>query len=187
MVDFKSYFEYQPPDLPILGSLKRLGTMAEYLWPDYQSKSETELRRTWDGKTSRDELSDDHLMLCPPRVLGYALEQKRWVQLHVNKLRDPEEASPRIFEVKLQLGSEYKDMIRKTVQAHSSSSDQNIRDYTPGKGKGLVIMLWGKRSKFFRFVQYIDLYSRSSWSRQDSHCRKRSPSCRKAALLCRRF
>ncbi|KAK6074954.1 ATPase [Seiridium cupressi] len=118
VVDFKSYYEYQPPAAPILGDPKRLDD-------------------------ARSDFSRDQALLTPPRVLGYALEQKRWVQSHVERLKNREEASPNIFEQKLQLRQEYKDMIRKTVEAHTRNKEDSINDHTSGKGKGLVIMLWG--------------------------------------------
>ncbi|KAM0818695.1 putative ATPase family AAA domain-containing protein 3B [Seiridium cardinale] len=136
VVDFKSYYEYQPPAAPILGELKRLDG-------PWQDRYEAEIRHNWDNQDARSDFLRDQALLTPPRVLGYALEQKRWVQLHVERLKNREEASPNIFEQKLQLRQEYKDMIRKTVEAHTRNKEDNINDYTPGKGKGLVIMLWG--------------------------------------------
>ncbi|KAK6084717.1 hypothetical protein SCUP515_01213 [Seiridium cupressi] len=111
VVDFKSYYEYQPPAAPILGDPKRLDG-------PWQDRYEAEIRHNWDNQDARSDFSRDQALLTPPRVLCYALEQK----------------SPNIFEQKLQLRQEYKDMIRKTVEAHTRNKEDSINDHTSGKG-----------------------------------------------------
>jgi hypothetical protein len=106
-------------------------------------------RLDWDRYSQGNEMSSDQLLCCPPRVLGYALKQKNWVQLLVKHLRNSDKADNNTFEDKLQLDSEAKDLISKSVLAHSNSRKKQkgvfngLDDFAPEKGKGLVIMLYG--------------------------------------------
>lgn len=100
---------------------------------------------SWDKTGAQQELTPDQYMMFPPRVLGYSLGHKRWVQLLVSKLKDPRDADRAKFDSKLILNKESKDIIRKSVQAHGKA---NVVDYIPGKGKGLVILLWGEVKPF---------------------------------------
>ena len=143
-MDFKSYYEYQSPRAEILGDLKRSDNIPECTCEECKRKFETLVHYSWDQCKRGAEWDKDRYVMCPPRVLGYALEQKRWVQLNIKNLVEPNKASPKVFEEKLQLDKDYKSIIRNTVQAHTQSKTKNISDYTPGKGKGLVILLWGK-------------------------------------------
>ena len=95
-------------------------------------------------------MSSEQLMCLPPRVLGYALKQKTWVQLLVDHLRKPNKADESTFEKKLQLDQDAKDIISKAVRAHERGKEtgedgraKGLQDFAPGKGKGLVIMLHG--------------------------------------------
>lgn len=88
----------------------------------------------------------EQYLCCPPRVLGYALKQKTWVQLLVEHLVPPNEADDSTFNDRLQLDPEAKKLIYNSVKAHAMSGDsskEGLSDFAPGKGKGLVIMLYG--------------------------------------------
>lgn len=60
--------------------------------------------------------SDDHLLLCPPKVLGYSLKLGRWAQFSIGSVQpivalkadDLDES----FDTKLRLDSSYKKLIR---------------------------------------------------------------------------
>ncbi|KAI4682480.1 uncharacterized protein J4E88_005370 [Alternaria novae-zelandiae] len=104
----------------------------------------------WDRHPSGKSMSPDQLMHCPPRVLGYALKQKKWAQLLVEKLNPPNDADASVFRDKLQLDPDSKDLVRWSVQAHEYGKDvdakgesKSLQDFAPDKGKGLVIMLYG--------------------------------------------
>jgi AAA+ superfamily predicted ATPase len=58
----------------------------------------------------------------------------------VNKIQPPTKANDDNFEKNLQLDKVSKNIIKKSVVAHGQ---KNIADYVEGKGKGLVILLWG--------------------------------------------
>jgi len=85
-------------------------------------------------------MTDEQYLLCPPRVLGYSMKEKKWMQFAVESLLEPNPADRNTFDNKLQLRSGYKELIWKSVLSHRKP---NIADYTPGKGKGLIILLWG--------------------------------------------
>ncbi|KAK7751707.1 hypothetical protein SLS62_006368 [Diatrype stigma] len=93
-------------------------------------------------------MGDDQYMMCPPRVLGYALKQKQWAQLLVDHLEVPDAADAGTFKNKLPLDEESKDLAQKLVRAHeqgkmmTKSGIRALEDFAPGKGKGLVIMLY---------------------------------------------
>ena len=155
MVDFNSFFEYTPPNTPILGNLSQFRGQLENLSPE---KCANEIYRDmykthWDRHPSGKPMSSEQLMHCPPRVLGYALKQKKWAQLLVEKLKPPNDADASVFRDKLQLDSDSKDLVRWSVQAHEHGKDvdakgesKSLQDFAPDKGKGLVIMLYGKRN-----------------------------------------
>jgi hypothetical protein len=144
-VDFKTYYEYQSASTPNLGDMVKWGGRQECNCNECKIAYESLSRFSWDGKSGNRELTREQYQMLPPRVLGYALDQKKWVQLHVERLKDLGEASSETFDRKLQLHEDHKMLIKNVVKAHTKSKSEkmNITDYTPGKGKGLVIMLWG--------------------------------------------
>ncbi|KXX79795.1 ATPase family AAA domain-containing protein 3B [Madurella mycetomatis] len=140
VVDFKSFYAYQSTKQTLLGDMTT-DNILDCDCGDCRLKYEELARFSWDRR--KDTPTDEQFQFLPPRVLGYALEQKRWVQVGVKDLREPPEANQTNFESKLQLHDDYKKLIRRAVQAHSKNKTHNIVDYTPDKGKGLVILLWG--------------------------------------------
>jgi hypothetical protein len=152
MVDFDSFFEYLSTDTPILGNLPRYQGQLESLSPERRAKTvfKEMYKFDWDQHSRNDDCSPDQLLHCPPRVLGYTLKQKKWSQLLVEKLQSPDEADASVFEEKLQLEPDSKDLVRWSVQAHergkktdNKGESLGLQDFAPDKGKGLVIMLYG--------------------------------------------
>ena len=150
MVDFTSYIRFRPPQSPIMGSMSQYMKTEECSCAECRANPRYENMRkfSWDKQLPKEKLTDEQLSFCPPRVLGYAMRIKRWVQLLVSKTDEPGEASQEIFE-KLQLRKETKDMIKSLVLAHDQQQVGNrkksrgITDFVEDKGKGLVIMLYG--------------------------------------------
>lgn len=91
------------------------------------------------------------LILCPPCVEVYILSDLHWVTVNLNDIEDLAQTAEQthIFEDKLQLDQEYKDLIEKSVKfyevgkARNGKGGKDIDDFAVGKGKGLVIMLYG--------------------------------------------
>ncbi|KAI3337622.1 hypothetical protein HD806DRAFT_518423 [Xylariaceae sp. AK1471] len=152
IVDFASYLTYQPAHAPILGSLHRYEGALVELSPERRAKKvfKDMYNLEWDRYSRGQKMSSDQLLCCPPRVLGYALKQKTWVQLLVKHLRIPDEADNSTFKDKLQLDNDAKDLISKSVLAHAKSrkrehgASKGLDDFAPEKGRGLVIMLYGQ-------------------------------------------
>ncbi|KAF2868195.1 P-loop containing nucleoside triphosphate hydrolase protein [Massariosphaeria phaeospora] len=87
-------------------------------------------RKKYDNWDSKEPFSDEQYIICPPRVLGYHLESRTWLELDVKKLKIITQlVSDGAFK-KLQLQKGLKDIIQRLVQSHTS-------------GRGLVILLHG--------------------------------------------
>lgn len=98
-------------------------------------------------------------MMCPPRVLGYALNDKMWSQFRLSSLKpDLGQSDERrdYFDKQLQLDKKYKHLLLAFVNNHETArkgrhpSDAEDQDDGPksldvieGKGKGLAILLHG--------------------------------------------
>lgn len=91
MVDYDSYFQYGPADARN-GALEPSNADPPCDCSDCQTNTGLAKRsRAWldDPKTSAaKEWKDEQYLLCPPRVLGYILKEKRWAQLQVTHLDD---------------------------------------------------------------------------------------------------
>jgi hypothetical protein len=162
MIDFVSFFEYMSPNEPVLGQLTRFEGPLETLSPDRRSDPifQKMYKFNWDKQERGKSMTDEQYLLLPPRVLGYALKQKMWAQFLVDGLREPEEGDASTFQDKLQLDDEHKDLIRKSVLAHSEGKIaasgggfKALEDFAPDKGKGLIIMLYGKLEEAMRLIR----------------------------------
>jgi hypothetical protein len=151
-VDFNSFYEYLSPNTPILGGYQRYEGPLESLSPERRANPifQDMYKFDWDNHDSEKTLTDLQYMHCPPRVLGYALKQKKWAQLLVDGLQEPDEADASVFADELQLEEESKELVRDAVKAHekgklmdNKGQLQGLQDFAPDKGKGLVIMLYG--------------------------------------------
>jgi hypothetical protein len=107
----------------------------------------------WDKHSRTTPLTFDQYLHCPPRVLGYALKQKKWAQLLVKALKALDEVDVTVFEDRLQLDEEAKELVKWTVQAHEigkvvddKGKSKGLQDFAPDKRKGLHIMVYGKRT-----------------------------------------
>lgn len=120
------------------------------------------------------DFEEDQLLICPPRVEGFALNIKKWVYLDVgadvlrdlseeqNSLElDPTVDAPfsKIVLPNNKTWQETKDVIKQLVKAHGSvmKDDDDVpgpfRDFIAGKGEGLVVLLYGT----FRSMSVISL------------------------------
>ncbi|KAL8645451.1 MAG: hypothetical protein Q9210_006700 [Variospora velana] len=152
MVDFDSYFRFGP-EVAMVGSLTTLDhyeCMCQNC-QEYQRKTGDVYRRRFDHASHQEEWEDEQYLLCPPRVLGYLLRDKRWAQLQVQKLEnipaeDPDHSWDR---VKLQDGEITKTLVldlikgHRAIQSKENNSDLAVEDVVAKKGKGLVMLLYG--------------------------------------------
>ena len=156
MVDFESYFRYGP-------SVAQMG----FLIPDSDNlecgcidcRENEALRAAYRTRFDEEECQkgkweDEQYMLCPPRVLGYILNDKQWAQLQVSLLKTIPEKDPNdswSTRLKLADGEKTKNMILELVKGHGTSDPTRddgleVDDIIAKKGKGLVILLYGMTS-----------------------------------------
>lgn len=91
VVDFKSFYAYQSTKQTLLGDMTTDSGFLDCDCGDCRLKYEELSRFSWDRR--KDMPTKEQFQFLPPRVLGYALEQKRWVQVGVKDLREPPEAN----------------------------------------------------------------------------------------------
>ncbi|KAK1839779.1 ATPase [Colletotrichum chrysophilum] len=164
MVDFEAYLQYSPWS----GTYAPMGS-ADFPRRDNECRcpacvTNAALRDSqkmaYDGVKTQIHFEDLQFKICPPRVLGYHLDSRTWLELNVGKqktssseateewesyLKDIKELrSSEAFE-KLQLLPTQKSLIKDLVRCHSSGANSKplMTDIIKGKGKGLVILLHG--------------------------------------------
>ncbi|KAJ5817755.1 P-loop containing nucleoside triphosphate hydrolase protein [Penicillium robsamsonii] len=152
MVDYLSYFEYGNSNARN-GGLERSSMDPPCVCFDCRNNQElaTNYRDYFDHIEEQNKLDDEQYLLCPPRVLGYILKEKQWAQLQVTLIKDIPKVDPEdAWSSRLQLADGMtKDLLFDLVQSHTSSASRTeehgleVDDIIPGKGKGLVILLYG--------------------------------------------
>ena len=102
--------------------------------------SQAEIRKS---KGAKMLLTDVQCMLCPPRVLGFAMRVKLWVQMLVLRVRTIEpKTTGKAFE-SLELDKTNKRLLKTLVKEHSRNGSRLVDDLIPGKGNGLIVLLHG--------------------------------------------
>ena len=150
MVDFESYFQYGPASARV-GALMPASNSTECQCLKCRSNSELKARyrtRFDEESRSKERWEEEQYMLCPPRVLGYILRDKRWAQLDVNCLEEVAgEDSGDSWTSRLILpdGVNTKRLVLNLVQGHGTHQEDGLEvdDIVVNKGKGLVILLYG--------------------------------------------
>ena len=153
MVDFESYFSYGPVNA-MLGSYELSADSDECQCLECQRSVvwDTVYRNRFDKEPHQQEWEAEQYMLSPPRVLGYILHDKAWAQLQVTGLQDiPKQHLDHSWDrVKLADGEETKKMILNLVKGHGTAdanddeSNLVVDDIVAKKGKGLVMLLYGR-------------------------------------------
>ncbi|KAL7942038.1 hypothetical protein V8C42DRAFT_333429 [Trichoderma barbatum] len=107
------------------------------------------LRKKKDNDNEIGELEGDNLALLPRRLFAYALWERKFVQVDVRDVSFPElKDKDRAFD-SLQISTEHKTLIQSLVYSHfkkrvnESSVEIATQDLIRGKGKGIVILLFG--------------------------------------------
>ncbi|KAJ5928277.1 P-loop containing nucleoside triphosphate hydrolase protein [Penicillium verhagenii] len=155
MVDYLSYFEYGNSNARN-GTLDRSWLDPPCTCSDCRSNDElaTKYREYFDSKPQNRKLDDEQYLLFPPRVLGYILKEKQWAQLQVSLIKDIPKNDPNdAWSSRLRLADDdTKSLLYDLVKSHTSLGSQSedskqkrleVDDIIPGKGKGLVILLYG--------------------------------------------
>ena len=102
-------------------------------------------RSYFDDVTDFKKFEDLQYMMLPPRVLGYILGRKRWVELDVNLLKNAKAPNANSLD-RLQMNQKRKDLIRDLIKFHAAGHEEKakMQDLNKQKGNGLVILLHGK-------------------------------------------
>lgn len=85
--------------------------------------------------------TDDDLLLTSPVVLGFAFNEKLWLEFSLSGVLDIE-YNENAFE-SLVLPENQKKIVRALVESHKFHAANTIDDVIQGKGKGLVAVLHG--------------------------------------------
>jgi len=89
-----------------------------------------------------EKLNDEQLLLCPPRVFGFIIREKKWAQMLVSQVQHISKEGREDAFKKLELDKNSKEHLKLLVTQHAKQ-DKNIDDLIPGKGSGLVVLLHG--------------------------------------------
>ncbi|KAL9635582.1 MAG: hypothetical protein Q9164_003364 [Protoblastenia rupestris] len=150
IVDFESYWQHGPVfrSFPPMGDIVYLDD-GDGACTCNSCRENEKLRlnqkASYDLARSTHGWEDEQYLICPPRVLGYHLDGKIWVELAVDNVKTIEHLQDSTAFDSLQLKKEQKTLIKALVKNHTSVTNKNpsMRDHMQGKGKGLVILLHG--------------------------------------------
>lgn len=168
MVDYASFYQYGSPQ-GRNGDLEAGYELTSCTCSDCRGNDELSQRyrtRFDEEKFSGAKVwEDEQYLLCPPRVLGYILQEKQWAQLDVQSLQAITAGGEKeTWHSRLKLADENtKHVLFDLVSSHKSNTGAipngaqgplpkgqglEVDDIVPGKGKGLVILLYGKCAGF---------------------------------------
>jgi len=85
------------------------------------------------------EWTEEQLLLCPGFSPGYSLVKKEWAYFDIDLLEDVKWALNPLED--LEIGTEWKDLLRDLIMAHDSKPKSN--GIISGKGEGLIFLLYG--------------------------------------------
>ncbi|KAI0193019.1 P-loop containing nucleoside triphosphate hydrolase protein [Xylaria flabelliformis] len=127
IIDAKVYYQYNPSKSPGLEPL---------------SYGDSHTQENADNDSQDDEkLTEEQLLICVPTVKGYALAQKSWVELSIDKVTDIV-WNQNVFK-NLILPSRYKDLVLSFVESQLAHQQNTFDDFIEGKGQGIVMLLAG--------------------------------------------
>lgn len=152
MVDFNSYLQHCPSFklFPPIGDLEFIedddGTCKCNMCMANERLRENQ-KLHYDHAKGHDSWEDVQYLICPPRVLGYHLKSKRWVELDVELVTPIKNLMDSSSFKSLELPKTKKTLIEQLVRCHASgknNKDRSMTDLMQGKGNGLVILLHGR-------------------------------------------
>ncbi|KAL4803176.1 hypothetical protein BDV18DRAFT_44214 [Aspergillus unguis] len=93
------------------------------------------------GDTSEREFTEEELLISSPVVLGFAFNEKLWLEFTISGISDIE-WNEDAFD-SLVLPDNQKSIVKALVESNTFCAAQNIDDVIQGKGRGLVAVLHG--------------------------------------------
>lgn len=169
MVDFKSYIQHAqllPDGEAPMGDTKYSDedVKCSCVSCEQNIRLNDNQKSYYDGVSSTSRFDQDiQWAICPARVLGYYLDEKRWVELNIASIKTiGAKKDPSGFKG-LEMGNSQKELIRNLVMNHARERDDgpSMTDLTQGKGNGLVILLHGRhfhsvrRAKLNNLVEQV--------------------------------
>jgi hypothetical protein len=91
-------------------------------------------------ETKRLRLTEDHQLICTPRVRGYSLKKKQWLLFYLDLVKEIK-FNDDAFST-LVLPEEQKELILSFAESQSMNSN-SFDDCIAGKGKGMITLLSG--------------------------------------------
>lgn len=153
MVDFGSYIQHGPDftKFPPMGDVNFViddddSESCKCTLCSANDKLKENQKPHYDQVSNAAGWDETQLLICPPRLLGYHLKGKRWVELDVNNVKNIKKLKDTTSFEQLQLNRPQKNLIQNLVACHASGSENKNRtmsDLSQGKGNGLVILLHG--------------------------------------------
>ncbi|KAI9764111.1 MAG: hypothetical protein M1840_008671 [Geoglossum simile] len=153
MVDFKSYLQHGPQSngLAPIGQIYYSDSDQECHCASCSANMDLKENQKfgYDAVTVADKFEDTQYLICPPRVLGYHLHGKKWVELEVSKVKSIKNKNIKNAFESLELKADQKKLIESLVRSHTSGKGRQpegkpfMEDFMKGKGNGLVILLHG--------------------------------------------
>ncbi|RYP12448.1 hypothetical protein DL765_007347 [Monosporascus sp. GIB2] len=152
MVDFESYVQHGPSEPTPMGELSLAdGDEDDECRCDLcvaEGGPKDNQKYGWDANDGVDTFCEDQYLICPPRVLGYHLMEKKWVELQVDRVKNIEKAQVADAFEKLELSTKKKELIEQLVRGHTNDKMEDrktprsrMEDLTkgpPGVGKTLT-------------------------------------------------
>ncbi len=93
-----------------------------------------------DGTAER-QFNDEELLIASPVVLGFAFNEKLWLEFTVSGINDIDWNEGAFSS--LVLPENQKSIVKALVESHTFQASRNIDDVIQGKGRGLVAVLHG--------------------------------------------
>ncbi|KAH0548597.1 hypothetical protein GP486_007859, partial [Trichoglossum hirsutum] len=153
MVDFKSYLQHGPQSNGPAPIGKIYYSDGDHECHCANCLANTDLKENqkfgYDSVSRTDKFEDTQYLICPPRVLGYHLHGKKWVELEVSKVKSIKNKNIKNAFESLELKADQKLLIESLVKSHTSGKGHQpggkpfMEDFMKGKGNGLVILLHG--------------------------------------------
>ncbi|KAF8828469.1 hypothetical protein HHX47_DHR3000174 [Lentinula edodes] len=162
MVDFESYYKHGLATAQI-ADFNISEETTECKCPNCTSNTTLQniFRVRYDGATGdqSEEWEEEQIMLCPPRLLGYVLREKKWAQLDVNSVLVSKHGEVNAFWDKLILagedgGKETKAMLHGLIKNHGNSESgdgktgYHLNDIVAEKGKAQTIASAARKPLF---------------------------------------
>ncbi|KAF4462794.1 AAA family ATPase [Fusarium albosuccineum] len=166
MVDYESYFQYGA--VGVRNGPLKAASGADCLCSDCHQNAALgkRYRRHFDETkfVRMKDWEEEQYLICPPRVLGYILKDKQWAQLQVSLLFPIVQHDSNALLSRLKLADDgaglrtqkgdnsTKTLLLDLVRSHTSTTTYkdaedkeslDVDDIIPGKGKGLIILLYG--------------------------------------------